>query len=193
MRLVEVWWWANVSERQRQQQANAPDLSIPEAVDLYIRRKRTDWKGDTERTYRRGLSHFEDYAAENDIETVSDLTRWNIGSFTDYLLDQDIARVTVLGRQRTTKTWLKYLESQGLVPLGFHLAIDTLKLDADEETSDEQLAPEDTRTLLSFYRGSAEWRGRADMRYSRYSGLWAVARRGSGHWISQTTTPKRET
>lgn len=138
---------------------DAPDLTISEAVDLYLRRKRTNWKGETERTYRRNLEDFELYAAESEIDSLEELTRWNIGGFSDYLLIQDYARVTIAGRQKTAKTWLKYLESQGLVPLGFHLAIETIKLTDDEETSDQQLAPEEARALLSFYRKSAKWRG----------------------------------
>jgi len=157
---------------------DAPDLSIPEAVDLYLRRKRTDWKGETERTYRRNLGDFEEYAEENEIETLEDLTRWNVGAFSEYLLDKDYSRVTVAGRQSTARTWLKYLEGQGLVPLGYHLAIETLKLSRDEETSDQQLAPEDAKELLSFYRGSAEWRG--TRQHAVLEVLWHVGCRMSG-------------
>jgi len=160
------------------QQGGAPDLTIPEAVDLFIRRRRPDWKGETEPTYRRELGHFEDYADQEGIETVDDLTRWNVGSYTDYLLGQDNARVTVVGRQKTARTWLKYLESQGIVPLGIHLAIETLKLDPDEETSNQQLAPEDARTLLSFYRESTEWRG--TRRHAVLEVFWHVGCRSKG-------------
>jgi len=157
---------------------DTPDLTIPEAIALYVRRKKTDWKGETKRTYERDLGIFEDYAAERELETLDDLTRWNVGGFTDYLLEQDYARVTITGRQRSAKTWLKYLESQGLVPLGIHLAIETLKLDEDEETSDQQLAPEDARTLLQFYRNSAEWRG--TRRHAVLEIFWHIGCRSKG-------------
>ena len=157
---------------------DAPDLTIHEAIELYISRNRPNWNGGTERTYRRDLGLFEDYCAESEIETLDDLTRWNVGAYSDYLLDQDYARVTVSNRQTAAKTWLKFLESQGLVPLGIHLAIDTLKLDEDEETSDQQLAPEDARTLLSFYRESPEWRG--TRRHAVLELLWHVGCRVKG-------------
>jgi len=157
---------------------DAPDLTIPEAVDLYIRRKRTDWKGETERSYRKNLESFEDYVAENGIETLDDLTRWNVGAFTDYLLAQDYARVTVSSRQKSAKTWIKFLESQGLVQLGLHLAIDTVRLTDDEETSDQQLDPEDARELLTFYRESAKWRGQR--RHAILEILWHMGCRMSG-------------
>jgi site-specific recombinase XerD len=167
-----------VNNRTPQQPNNAPDFTIPEAVDLFIRRKRTEWKGETERTYRKGLVEFEKYAEENGIETVSDLNRWNVGAYTDHLLDQDYARVTVASRQKKTKTWLKYLEGQGVIQLGLHLAIETLKLTDDEQTSDQQLEPEDARVLLDFYRNSTEWR--STRRHAVLEVLWHVGCRMSG-------------
>lgn len=141
---------------KHQSRGDTPDLTISEAVDLYIRRKRINWNGETEETYQDDLEDFELYAAEFEIESLDDLTRWNLGQFTDYLLDQDYSRVTVAGRQKTAKTWLKFLESQGAIKPGYHLAIDTLKLTDDEETSDQQLTSENAQKLLSFYRKSAE-------------------------------------
>lgn len=161
-----------------QERDEAPDLTISDAIDLYIRRKRADWNGETERTYRRNLKDFQLYAAEAEIQSLKDLTRWNIGGFTDYLLDQDYARVTIAGRQKTAKTWLKYLEGQGLAEMGSHLAIETLKLTDDEETSDQQLPPEDARVLLSFYRESAEWRG--TRRHAIFEVLWHIGCRMCG-------------
>ncbi|WP_218836304.1 tyrosine-type recombinase/integrase [Halorarum salinum] len=153
------------------------DLTITEAIELYIHRKSPDWKGETERTYRRNLRVFEDYAAENDLETIEDLTRWTIGGFTDYLLEQDFARVTVASRQKTAKTWLKYLESQGVLDLGLHLAIDTIKTTDEEESSDQQLAPSDARDLLAFYRNSTAWRG--TRRHAMLEIFWHVGCRSS--------------
>lgn len=155
-----------------------PELTIPEAVDLFIRRKQTDWKGQTKETYEKDLHVFLQYAASAGIETTAELNRWNVGGYTDFLLDQDWARVTVASRQKKAKTWLKYLEGQGIIPLGLHLAIETLRLSDDEQTSDQQLKPEDARSLLSFYRNSAEWRG--TRRHAVLEVLWHVGCRIAG-------------
>ena len=157
---------------------NPPDLTISEAIELYIRRNRPNWRGETERTYRRNLGDFEEFAAENGIETVDELERWEVGYFTDYLLDQDYARVTVSGRQKTARTWLKYLESQGIVDFGFHLAIETITTTDEEETSDQQLDPESARRLLSFSRESAA--GRGTRRHTVLEVFWHVGCRSSG-------------
>jgi len=160
------------------QSNESPDLTIPEAIEFFINRKKPEWKGETERTYRKGLVSFEAYTEENGIETVDDLNRWNVGAYTDYLLAQDYARVTVSSRQKKAKTWLKYLESQGVIQLGLHLAIDTLKLSDEEQTSDQQLEPEDARMLLKFFRSSAEWRGTC--RHAVFEVIWHVGCRISG-------------
>lgn len=131
---------------------DTPDLPILEAIELYLRRKRPQWKGETERSYRKSLETFADYAAEHDLETLDDLTRWYIGNYTDYLLSQDLARATIASKQKNARTWLKYLESQGLLDLGLHLAIETVRLDDKEEVSSQKLAPEDARILLAHYR-----------------------------------------
>lgn len=81
-----------------------PALPIREAIDLYIRRKRPEWKGETARTYRRNLENFAEYADEEDIETTADLTRWNVGAYTDWLLDQEYAPATVASRQKNART-----------------------------------------------------------------------------------------
>jgi site-specific recombinase XerD len=154
------------------------DLTIAEAIELYIRRNRPNWNGETERTYRRNLADFEEYAATNDVETTDDLSRWVVGRFTDYLLDQDYAHVTVAGRQKTARTWLKYLESQGIVDFGLHAAIDTISTTDDDETADQQLQPENARQLLSFYRSSTAWRG--TRRHAALEVLWHIGCRTSG-------------
>jgi site-specific recombinase XerD len=138
---------------------DAPDLSIEEAADLFIRRKRPQWKGETERTYRRTLNGFEQYADDSDLESLSDLSRYTIGGYSDWLLDDDLARATIASRQKQVRTWLRFLEAQGLVPLGSHLAVDVIRLDDGEEVSDEKLAAEDARVLLEFYREDAKYRG----------------------------------
>jgi site-specific recombinase XerD len=154
------------------------DMTVAEAIDLYLRRKRPDWKGETERTYRRHLNLFQDYCAKNDIEEIAEISRWEIGQFTDYLLEKDYARVTVSTRQKAVKTWLKYLESQGIIDIGLHLAVKTIKTSDEEESSDQQLAPEDARKLLEFYRESPAWAG--TRRHAVLEIFWHTGCRASG-------------
>lgn len=55
-------------------------------------------------------------------------------------------------------TWLKWLESQGYLQVGTHLAIKPLKLDDSEQTSSSILRPETMREFLEFSRNSTRLR-----------------------------------
>lgn len=164
--------------RRSQSRGSTPELTISEAIDFYIGRKRPNWKGETERTYRRNLEKFELYADKSELDSLADLDRWNIQGFRDYLVQQDYARATIAGRQKTVKTWLKYLGNQGLIPTDLYRAIETIQLTEDEETSDQQLTPEDAQALLSFYRQSTKWRG--TRRHAILEVLWHIGCRMCG-------------
>ena len=140
--------------------ADAPDLDIDEATQLFIDRNSPNWKGQTARTYRKSLDTFEGFADEEDIETIDDLSLWQVGRFTDYLLGEDFARSTVASKQKQARRWLKWLESQGYVDVGTHLAIEPLKLDDKEQTSSDIFRTEQLRELLEFFRDSIKWRAR---------------------------------
>jgi site-specific recombinase XerD len=148
-----------VNRRPPGRGSDAPDLDIEDAIDLFINRNRPDWKGETARTYRKWLDTFEKYADEDELERLSDLEMWKVGQYTDYLLTQGYARVTVQSKQKQARRWLKWLESQGYVPVGTHLAIEPLKLDDQEQTSQDILKPDSLQTFLSEYRDSTQWRG----------------------------------
>lgn len=137
---------------------NPPDLEIAEAIDLFITRNRPDWKGETARTYRKSLDTFETFAADEELETLADLEMWKIGQYTDWLVQEDYARVTVQSKQKQARRWLKWLESQGYLRVGAHLAIEPLKLEDSEQTSSDILKPDTLREFLSFYRDSVKWR-----------------------------------
>jgi len=157
---------------------SSPDLTIEEAIDLYCRRKRPNWRDSTERAYRRDLGKFQTYAEETDIETLDDLERYNVGGFTDFLLGQDLAKATVNTRQKSIRTWLKFLEAQGYVQRGLHLAIDPLTMTDDEQTSDQKLAAVDARQLLTKYRISPKWK--STRRHALLEILWHTGCRFSG-------------
>ena len=135
-----------------------PDLGIGESVDLFINRNRPNWKGETARTYRKSLDTFEAYAEAAGLDTLSDLERWTVGDYTDHLLAKDYSKATVQSKQKQARRWLKWLESQGYLQLGLHLAIEPIHLEDYEQTSSDVLPPAAIRELLAYYRGETRWR-----------------------------------
>lgn len=97
----------------RQPVEDAPDLELGEAIDRFIARNRPNWKGQTERSYRKSLDTFEIFAEDAELETLADLTLWEVGQYTDWLLEQEYAQATVASKQKQARRWLKWLESQG--------------------------------------------------------------------------------
>ena len=144
---------------RRPERGDPPNLEIEEAIEKFLIRNRVDWNGETERTYRKSLDTFEAFAAKAEIETLSDMALWSVGNFTDFLLGRDYARATVQSKQKQTRRWIKWLEGQGLVPVGTHLAIEVIKLDDSEQTSSDILKPEAIRDYLVYYRQTPRWRG----------------------------------
>lgn len=142
----------------RQPTEDAPDLELGEAIDRFIARNRPNWKGQTERTYRKSLATFETFADEADLDTLADLSLWEVGRYTDWLLEQEYAQATVASKQKQARRWLKWLESQGYLDVGIHLAIEPLKLEDKDQTSSQILRPESLREFLAFYRNSTRWR-----------------------------------
>lgn len=144
---------------------NQPDLKIDKAVSKFINRKRQNWNGETERTYRKSLDTFLKYANAAELEELSDLTRREVGNYTDWLLGYTLdngdpyAKTTIESKQKQARTWLSWLESQGLVVMGLHVAIEVIKVEDHESSRDDAPAPETLRELLAVYRNSTKWRG----------------------------------
>lgn len=137
-----------------QERDETPDRTIPESIRLFITRNKPNWKGETTRTYSKSLDTFEKFAADEGLETLEDLELWRVGQYTDWLIesDSDYACATIYSKQKQARTWLKWLESQGYLPTGTHLAIEPLKLDDSEQTSSAILRPETMKEFLAFYR-----------------------------------------
>ena len=137
-----------------------PDLQIPDATDRFIIRNRPGWKGETARTYRKSLDTLEEFFSEREsVESVADLERWTLGQYQDWLVENEYARATVQSKQKQARLWVKWLESQGLVEVGLHLAIQPIKLSDKEQTSSDILEPDQIKKYLAYYRNSPKWRG----------------------------------
>jgi len=138
----------------------APDVAIPDAVDHFINRNRLNWKGETARTYRKSLDTFEEFINDNNsAETVAEIEKWILGQYQDWLVERDYAAATVQSKQKQARRWVKWLESQGLVEVGLHLAIQPIQLSDKEQTSSDILEPVQIKKYLSYYRNSPRWRG----------------------------------
>lgn len=150
--------WGAVPMNERRPGEEAPDLDIGNAVELFIARNRPNWKGETSRTYRKSLATFEEFAADEGLDTLSDLEQWKLGGFQDWLLHSDFAQVTVQSKQKQSRRWLKWLGEQGYIGNNIYKGISPLELDQKEQTSSDVMRAETIRRFLMFFRNSVKWR-----------------------------------
>ena len=135
------------------------DLGVGEAVDRFMRKRSTDATDRTLRSYRSRLTPFVEYCNDVGIENVGDIRPYDIDEYDLQLRERDLAATTVKGHLTTLRVFLKYASSIGAVDETLPEAVSPPQLDADEESSDERLAPEDAKAALSFFRDSPAYFG----------------------------------
>lgn len=129
-------------------------LSPGEAVERFIRKRRTDATDRTLRSYESRLEQFVVWCDDEGIETVGDISPWHIDEFDLDLRDGDYAATTIKGHLTTLRVLLKYLEGIGAVEEDLHEAVSVPNLDKAEESSDEKLATEDAQAAIQFFRNA---------------------------------------
>jgi len=72
--------------------ARRVDLSVSDAVENYLERKRAKWRPRTTEVYERDLTEFSDWCEENGIESISDLGRAHLNALKDHLETRPKAR-----------------------------------------------------------------------------------------------------
>lgn len=135
------------------------DLSVGEAVDRFIRKRQTDATDRTIRSYKSRLKPFVEYCETVGIDRVDELRAYDIDEYDLQLRERDLAPTTIKGHLTTLRLFLEYVEEIGGVEEGLSDAVSPPSLDADTESSDERLAPEDAKAALSFFRGSPKFFG----------------------------------
>lgn len=154
------------------------DLGVREAYQRFLQRRQTDATDRTLRSYRARLGQFIDYCEQQGIATVGDIRAYDIDDYDLDLRDRDLAPTTIKGHLTTIRVFLKYLADIGAVDESLPNAVSPPNLDANEESSDERLAPEDAQRALAFFRDSKAYFG-ADMHAFLEVAWHTAARMGS--------------
>lgn len=135
------------------------DLSPREARDRFIARRETENTEETVRSYRNRLTRFVEWCDERDVESMSELTGWDLDEYRAHCETSDVAPSTVRGYLDALRQLLGYCEDLGVVEDDFADKLNVPTLDKAEESSDQRLAHADARRLLEFYRDSQMWYG----------------------------------
>lgn len=134
------------------------DVTVEEAVNRWIRKRKTDATEQTIRGYRSRMDQFLDWCSEEGIETIADLDSWALDEYQLQLRDQGFRPTTIKGRLNTIRLWLEYLEVLDLAD-GLSDAIDIPTLSRADEQDDTRLAQDDALEAIEALRRSTMYHG----------------------------------
>lgn len=134
-------------------------LSPRDAVERYLRKRRTDSTERTLKSYAARLERFLEWCEANEIERMGELSPWHVDEYDLARRELDLAPTTIKGHLTTLRIFLEYAESIGAVEEGLSDAVDVPALEAREEKSDQRLDADDATAALSFFRDSPKYFG----------------------------------
>lgn len=132
---------------------------LTDAVDRWIRKRKTDSTDQTVRGYRSRLEQWLKWCDEHDVQTVSDLDSWLLDEYQLDLNAEGLAPTTIKGRLNTLRLFIEYLVVLELVDESLPESIDIPNLTKQEEQSEERLDPDHAKQALSYHRDSPEHYG----------------------------------
>ena len=158
----------------------APDFTPREAVDRWIDRQRIDKADQTVKGYSGRLKHFVDWSEENGIESVSELTGWDIESYETARRSRELATITLRNELLTFRQFLRYLASIDVVDEDLPEKVELPNVKKSEQTDDTFLDENHARSLLEAFRsGETNFdRGHAFLELAWYTGARMGAIRG---------------
>ncbi|WP_256403233.1 tyrosine-type recombinase/integrase [Halorubrum salinum] len=157
-----------------------PDFTPREAVDRWIDRQRIDKADQTVIGYRGRLKHFVDWSEENRIESMGELTAWDIESYETARRSRDLATITLRNEMLTFRQFLQYFASIGVVDEDLPEKVELPDVKKSEQTDDTFLGEDNARSLIEAFRnGETSFdRGHAFLELAWYTGARMGALRG---------------
>lgn len=154
------------------------DLSPRDARDRFLSRRRQENTEKTVRSYQNRLTRFVEWAEEQGIDSMSEITGWELDEYRAYREAADVSPTTLRGQMMSLKQLIDYCESIDVVEedMGDKVPIPTVS--RSEATSDDQLRHEDALDLLTFYRDSQRHYGTPEHAFLEVA--WQVGARMGG-------------
>ncbi|GGN97583.1 tyrosine-type recombinase/integrase [Haloarcula pellucida] len=136
-----------------------PDLKPRAARDRWLDKLRVEKRGASVSTYHYRLKLFVEWAEEQGIERMRDLSGWELESYENFRRSQDLSPITLNKEMGTLRNWLEYCARIEVVPEDLPEKIDPPDVPKDAESSDVMLHHEEAKKLLTHYRENPELRG----------------------------------
>lgn len=156
---------------------NAPDLSPADAARRWLNKRSVTLADQTLYDYHYRLKVFTDWAAEQGIDSMKELTPWLVDEFDAKRKGDDLAAVSLKNHQKTVKDWLAWASEVGIAPEGVAAAIEVPDVDREDHVSKIRLRQESAEQLIETYRNG---RFRASSEHVTFEILWFVGCRMGG-------------
>ncbi|ELY46191.1 tyrosine-type recombinase/integrase [Natronorubrum tibetense] len=154
------------------------DLSPREARDRFLSRRKQENTEKTVRSYKNRLTRFVQWAEDEGIDSMADLSGWDLDEYRAAREAAGIAPATLKGQLTAVKQLLDYCASIDVVGDDLPDKVNVPTLSRSEESNDTMLEVDDASSLLSFFRSSTDWFGRPQHAFLEVA--WHVGARMSG-------------
>lgn len=135
--------------------SRAPDLTPEEARDRWLSKRKPDVSESTLSSLHYRLKLFTDWCAANEIDTMSELTAWDLDEYGVARREKAVA-ITLNKELGTLKRFLDYCATLGILDENLPKAVTPPEVSKDEMSDDTKLEPEAGEALLAYFRESDE-------------------------------------
>jgi len=132
-----------------------PDLSPREAMGRWLSKLRVDRSESTVSTYHYRLKHFVEWAEENQIQSMNEVTGWDVETYETHRREQGLELVSLNNELGTLEDFFRYCARIEVAPEDLPEKVDVPSVSASDEVSKDRLAPDRAKRLLRYYDGNA--------------------------------------
>lgn len=146
-----------------------PDLSPREARDRWLDKLRVSKAESTVSTYHYRLKHFVEWCETERIDSISDVTGWDLESFEAHRRRAGIKVISLNNELGTLEDFLEYCARIELIDESLSEKVNPPDVPPEAESDDTKLAAEDAKRLFTYYQNAPR------DRYSRDHALLTLA------------------
>lgn len=146
-----------------------PDLSPREALERWLNKLRVSKSESTVSTYHYRLKHFVEWCEETGIDSVSDVSGWDIESYETSRREEELEPVSLNNELGTLKNFFEYCARIELVDETLPEKVEPPSVATADQVDKTRLHTDDAKALLEYYESDHDERG------SRAHALLALA------------------
>lgn len=136
--------------------SRGPDLSPSEAVDRWLTKLRAQLSDGTVSTYYYRLKLFVEWAEDQGIKSMQEISGWDIESYELHRREQNPTTVSLNNEFGTLKNWLEYLARIEVIDEDLPDKVEAPEVPKHEQSSDTKLDQDAAAALLAEYRDNPQ-------------------------------------